>query len=199
MGSTRVLAVLMLMCLATISAAQSVEWRSAYQQIAGPACPDSNPKPAKQRADHEAALHTCRPFLGYRVAIHFYPNRHELRVTPHQPGGKTTTLGFLSGLGPRIEWLGPARGTTIAPRALIVRIGAADLGDEKSALLAVMKVTSQGVCLVGVVDVRVNPNANGLARREAERRIDAFRCDADIVDVLGESSGFAEAFVERLR
>lgn len=199
MRFTRALAVLALVGFAPISAAQSAGWRSAYQEIAGTACPDSNPKPAKQRADREAALHVCRPFLGYRVAIHFYPNRHELHVTPPQQGSKTATLGFLSGLGPRIEWLGEPRGGTIAPRALIVRIGAADLGDEKSALLAVMKVTEQAVCLVGVVDVRVNPDANVVARREAERRVDTFRCGADAVDVLGESSGLAEGFIERLR
>ncbi len=81
---------------------------------------------------------------------------------------------------------------------MIVRVGAADLADEKSSLLAIMKVSPEAICLLGVVDVRANPDANSLARREADERAEQFSCDNPAV-VLGASSAFAEAFIERLR
>jgi len=196
---SRALAVLALTGVASFSAAQSAEWRTVYQEIAGRACSDTNPRPARPRGDHEATRRICPAYLGFKVVIEEFPNRHELRITQQAQAGKSATLGFLSGLGPRIEWLGPARGATIMPRALIVRIGAADIGDEKSSLLAVMKVASQEACLVGVLDVRTNPDANEVARREAKKRAESFRCDSDPIDVLGERSELAEAFVDRLR
>lgn len=192
------LAVFVLMGMALVSPAHAAEWQSAYQDISVRACPDTNPRPLKQRSDHEAALRVCRPFLGYRVGLNEYPHRHELRVAPPGQGSKAATLGFLSGLGPRIEWRGPLSGTAVSPRALIVRIGAADIGDERAALLAIMRVSPEAVCLLGVVDARANPDANGVARREADRLAEGFDCDRP-AEILGQSSAFAEAFIERLR
>jgi hypothetical protein len=81
---------------------------------------------------------------------------------------------------------------------MIVRVGAADLADEKSTLLAIMNIWPEALCLLGVVDVRANPDANGLARRKADELAERSSCDQPAV-VLGESSAFAETFVERLR
>jgi hypothetical protein len=190
--------VFVLMGMALVAPARSAEWQSAYQDISVSACPDTNPRPLKQRSDHEATLRVCRPFLGYKVGLNEYPHRHELRVAPPGQGSTAATLAFLSGLGPRIEWRGPLRGAAISPRALIVRVGAADIGDEKAALLAILKVSPEAACLVGVVDVRTNPDANGVARREADRFTDGFSCNSP-AEILGQSSAFAEAFIGRLR
>lgn len=198
MRAARTLAVLILMGFAPFSAARSAEWQSSYQDLSVRSCPDRNPKPARQRADHEAALRVCPAFLGNQIEVIEQPHRHELRVMPAKRGSAAASLAFLSGLGPRAEWRGPKSGATIHPRALIVRVGAADLGDEKSALLAVMKVSAEAVCLIGVVDVRANPDANSVARREADRLAEGFRCGSP-AEALGQTSPFAEAFIGQQR
>lgn len=198
MHAARTFAVLILIGIAPFSAARSAEWQSSYQDLSARTCPDRNPKPARQRADHEAATRACPAFLGYQIEVTEHPHRHELRVTPPKQGGASASLTFLSGLGPRGEWRGPKSGATILPRAFIVRVGAADLGDEKSALLAVMKVSQEAVCLIGVVDVRANPDANVVARREADRLSEDFRCGRP-AEVLGQSSPLAEAFIGQQR
>jgi hypothetical protein len=196
--ATRALAVLVLVAIAPFSVARSAEWQSSYQDLSARICLDRNPEPAGRRADHAAAVRACPAFLGYRIEVIEHPHRHELRITPPERGSAAASLVFLSGLGPRAEWRGPKSKAAILPRALIVRVGAADLGDEKSALLAIMKISPQANCLIGVVDVRTNPDANAVARREADSLAEGFSCGSPS-KVLGQTSPFAEAFIEQQR
>lgn len=177
--------------------AHGTEWHSSYQDLTPRACPDPTPGRALRAGDHATTVMRCPPVAGFRLQVTFHPHAHEVQISDRQR--TLGTLAFLSGLGPKAEWRGPKRGSSIDVRALIIRLGAADLADEKAALLAVMKVSPEAVCLMGVVDIRSNPEANGRARAEADQRADAFNCASDAALVFGHSTAFAEAFVDRLR
>lgn len=44
-----------------------------------------------------------------------------------------------------------------------------------------------GVCHVGYVDGRANPDANALARKVADKKTRAFRCGKDVPDSHGKT------------
>lgn len=177
--------------------AYAAEWHSAYQNLTIEACPDTASVRSGRQGDHATTTLICPPFAGFRLRVNFYPNSHEVQIAVPRNKGKPARLVFLSGLGSNIEWRGPKRSSVLVPRAAILRLGAADLADEKAAVLAIFKLSPDRACLMGVVDIATNPEANRLARQEADRLIPAFRCGADKARVLGQLSAFAQAFLER--
>lgn len=175
----------------------AADWHSAYQNLTTKACPDPASDRSARQGDHATTVMLCPPFAGFRLRVNFYPNAHEVQIVVPGNRVKPARLAFLSGLGPRIEWRGPKRGSTLVPQAAILRLGAAELADEKAAVLAIFKLSPDRACLMGVVDIATNPEANRLARQEADRLIPTFQCGADEARVLGQSSAFAQAFLER--
>jgi hypothetical protein len=55
-------------------------------------------------------------------------------------------------------------------------------------VLVVSRLGAGGVCQVGYVDARANPNANELARQIADQHARKFDCEKDKPIVLGEVS-----------
>jgi hypothetical protein len=122
------------------------------------------------------------------------------------------TLASFNGEGKTIEWRiagtdagsGAGKGTgTGRPFATIMRWSTTVVVDEAQAkdglfrgqVLVVTRLGPRGVCHVGYVDGRANPNANDLAREIADRHARAFRCGKDKPIVLGEKGlGFSPPY-----
>lgn len=185
-----------LLALAAPPAASAEPFRSVYQDITLRTCRDLNPTPPDRRGDHATVPVRCPPFAGYGVAFVFYPNLHTMRIDP--PGGTSADaqLRFRSGLGKRLEWRGPARGKGIEPRAAIVRVGHSDRAGAPASLLAILKVSPEAICWVGVVDARAK-DANVQARRAADEMAQDFACDRDRPMVFGTPTPAAQDFLEQ--
>ena len=61
-----------------------------------------------------------------------------------------------------------------------------DERDTTGRVLVVTRLGPGGVCHVGFVDARANPNANELAQQLADERARGFRCGADKPIVAGK-------------
>ena len=116
------------------------------------------------------------------------------------------TLASFNGEGKTIEWRITDAGNGVGKRrpfATIMRWSTTVVVDEAQAkdgqfrgqMLVVTRLGPGGVCHVGYVDGRANPNANELAREIADRHARAFRCGKDKPMVLGEKGlGFSPAY-----
>jgi hypothetical protein len=113
-----------------------------------------------------------------------------------EPAAKQTLAAF-NGEGKVIEWR-IARGADgkARPFATIMRWRTTVSGDGvpvRGQVLVVTRLGSGGVCHVGYVDGRANPNANELARRIADEHARGFRCGTDKRVVLGATGpGFSK-------
>ncbi len=114
----------------------------------------------------------------------------------------TQTLASFNGEGKNIEWRGErAANGALKPYATIMRWSTAVLGDAdeavKGQVLVVTRLGPGGVCHVGYVDARANPDANALAQKIADENARAFKCDADKPIVLGNKGpGFSGPYGE---
>jgi hypothetical protein len=123
------------------------------------------------------------------------------RKASEQPAAKQTLASF-NGEGKTIEWRGE-RGAdgVVKPYATIMRWSTAVLNDAvepvKGQVLVVTRLGPGGVCHVGYVDARANPDANALAQKIADENARAFKCDADKPIVLGNKGpGFSGPYGE---
>src|SRR5882757_7755255 len=89
-----------------------------------------------------------------------------------------------------VEW----RALDGKPFAIIQRWHIADNSDEDKngrpiakPMLAVTRLPPGPVCHVAYIDVKANPDANGLARRAADESARGFKCGKDEVKVVGET------------
>jgi hypothetical protein len=118
-----------------------------------------------------------------------------------QPAARETLASF-NGEGTTIEWRGQRAPTgQFLPFATIMRWSTAVLSDNgdsvKGQVLVVTRLGKGGVCHVGYVDARANPDANALAQKIADETARAFKCDADKPIVLGNKGpGFSGPYGE---
>jgi hypothetical protein len=89
-------------------------------------------------------------------------------------------------LGDKAEWRGTRSRRGFNPDALIVRMRPVEDDEQNSSLLFIIKLNPNGACLHGLVDAKVNANANMLARSAADRLPAA--CE-DYPQVYGKASG----------
>jgi len=158
----------------------------------------------------------CKGAVAVRVSAG--DQRATMSFGPHakdEPAAAQTLQGFNDVYKARIEWrFARAAGGRTQVFAAIVRWNTflldesgelADTGRPKTIsgqVLVVTRLGPRGVCHVGYVDALANRDANELARRIADEKARAFRCDTDMPIILGEtgpgfsSSGKAEK-VER--
>jgi hypothetical protein len=81
------------------------------------------------------------------------------------------------------------RGGKLKPFATILRWNVMREGDRRKPsgrVLVVTRLPPGGVCHVGYVDARANPDADALARRLADERARAFRCGVDKAGWVGK-------------
>jgi hypothetical protein len=112
------------------------------------------------------------------------------------------TLAASNGEGKQIEWR-MARGADAKPKpfATIMRWTTSVVDDTRKdgvyrgEVLVVTRLGPGGVCHVGYVDGRQNPNADALAREIADQHARTFRCGKDKPIVLGDRGpGFSQPY-----
>ena len=117
------------------------------------------------------------------------------RDAKNEPAARQTLASF-NGEGKTIEWRS-VRGADgkLKPFATIMRWSttvAAEDPPVRGQVLVVTRLGPRGVCHVGYVDGRANPDANALAQKIADDYARNFRCDADKSMVLGNKGpGFS--------
>jgi hypothetical protein len=107
---------------------------------------------------------------------------------PDEPAARETFPGFNDVTKGTIEWrLARKPNGASQPFATIlrwsVRLTPADDSAQNSPVLVVTRLGPGGVCQVGYVDARANPDANEIARKLANAR--NFRCGVDKPDFVG--------------
>ena len=100
------------------------------------------------------------------------------------------TLASFNSEGRTIEWRGTREDNgKLKPYATIMRWSTAPLSENGDVLrgqvLVVTRLGKDGVCHVGYVDGRANPDANALAQKIADENARAFKCGADKPIILG--------------
>jgi len=147
---------------------------------------------------------SCAGYGGIVVYVSGGDQRSYVSYGPRattQPAA-TQTLASFNGQGKTVEWRGE-RGAdgVVKPYATIMRWSTAVLDDAvepvKGQVLVVTRLGPGGVCHVGYVDARANPDANALAQKIADENARAFKCDADKPIVLGNKGpGFSGPYGE---
>jgi hypothetical protein len=112
----------------------------------------------------------------------------------------TQTLAAFNGEGNRIEWrMATESNGKKRPFATIMRWSTTTTGENgepvHGEVLVVTRLSPGGVCHVGYVDGRANPDANAIAREIADRHARNFRCGTDKRIVLGNKGpGFSRPY-----
>src|SRR5262245_32525382 len=106
------------------------------------------------------------------------------------------TLAAFNSEGKTIEWRIERKGGKPVPFATILRWNTTVMQDNGSTVpgqvLVVTRLGPGGVCHVGYVDGRANPNANELAVQLADTRARTFKCGKDKPETVGETGpGFS--------
>jgi len=145
----------------------------------------------------------CAGYAGVAVVMTAGDQRIYVSYGPHakREPAATQTLGAPNGEGGTIEWrMARGAGRKTRPFATIMRWTTAVVADDRKVergiyrgeVLVVTRLGPGGVCHIGYVDGRQNPDANTLARAIADRHARAFRCDKDKPIVLGDKGpGFS--------
>jgi hypothetical protein len=116
------------------------------------------------------------------------------RKAHNELAGEQSFPGFNSVYEGTVEWrLEPRPNGKKRPFATILRWNVREAGQEgvvasSGRVLVVTRLGAGGVCQVGYVDARANPNANELARQIADQHARKFDCEKDKPIVLGEVS-----------
>jgi hypothetical protein len=143
----------------------------------------------------------CRGHAGIPVLMTAGDQRVQVsfgRAAERELAARQTLAAFNS-QGKTIEWR--IAGAPSHPFAAIMRWNTTRTVEEAASgpavhrgqVLVVTRLGPGGVCHVGYVDARANPDANTLARRIADQHARAFRCGHDTPIVLGQKGpGFSE-------
>ena len=112
------------------------------------------------------------------------------RNAAREIAARETFPGFNSAYKGTVEWrLETPPGGKPRPFAAILRWNVKLESDERDTtgrVLVVTRLGPGGVCHVGYVDARANPNANELAQQLADGQARAFKCGADKPKAVGQ-------------
>jgi hypothetical protein len=136
----------------------------------------------------------CPGYRGISVWLHAGDQRMYVSFGPNaaeEPAaGETIPHYGNDAYKGRIEWrLERLPGGKTRPFATILRWNyMVDVDDRQASgrKLVVTRLGPGGVCHVGDVDARANPDANGLARELADTKARSFRCDVDKPEGAGK-------------
>jgi hypothetical protein len=150
------------------------------------------------KAEEDYGEWRCQGFGGIPVYLSGGDQRSFVsygRNAKNEPAARQTLASF-NGEGKTIEWRS-VRGADgkLTPFATIMRWSttvAAEDPPVRGQVLVVTRLGPRGVCHVGYVDGRANPDANALAQKIADEHARNFRCEADKPVVLGNKGpGFS--------
>jgi hypothetical protein len=135
----------------------------------------------------------CPGYRGVSVWLHAGDQRMYIsfgRDAAEEPAAGETIEHFNDAYKGTIEWrLERLPGGRTRPFATILRWNHMVDVDERQVsgrMLVVTRLGPGGVCHVGYVDARANPDANGLARELADTKARSFRCDVDKPERAGK-------------
>jgi hypothetical protein len=174
--------------------AQTIE--SAYTDFDAKKCHHTS---GKMEEDYGEWL--CVGYEGIPIRMWAGDQRIMISYGPRamlEPAARQTLAAF-NGEGPRIEWrIEKDQSGSRKPFATIMRWSTTTLDNKqdqvKGQVLVVTRLGVAGVCHVGYVDGRANPNANDLAREISDKYAREFVCGKDKPIVLGDKGpGFSEA------
>jgi hypothetical protein len=146
----------------------------------------------KGRGAEDYGSWRCPGYDGIQVRVSAGDQRTYISFGPNAAReiAARETLASFNSEGRIIEWriARDARGM-LRPFATIVRWNTTVTGNDdkpvRGQVLVVTRLGPGGVCHVGYVDGRANPNANDLAIRLADDRARNFRCGRDRPQVVG--------------
>jgi hypothetical protein len=137
----------------------------------------------------------CAGHAGIEVRLSAGDQRMQVsfgRSAAREPAARQTFPAFNSVYEGTVEWrLEPQPNGKPRPFATILRWNVKQDDDERIStgrVLVVTRLSPGGVCHVGYVDARANPNANKLAQQIADGHARAFQCGKDKPIVLGKTS-----------
>ena len=175
-----------LLLLSTSSFCAAFE--SAYTKFNTDDCPHEEGTDAE-----DEGIWTCPGYDGIdvlvsagdqRMFISFGPDRDSYALTE-------TFSGFNDAFDGTVEWLIEKTDGQSKPFATILRwnvMTGNDEGTPSGRILVITRLGDGGVCHVGYVDARANPNANELARKLAEDHARTFQCGKEKPLVVGATT-----------
>jgi hypothetical protein len=137
----------------------------------------------------------CKGYDGITVYLSAGDQRMQVsfgRNAASEPAASQTFPAFNDVYEGNVEWRLEAQSKgKPKPFATILRWNVMLEGDERKAtgrVLVVTRLGPGGVCQIGYVDARANPNANELAQQLADENARAFQCGKDKPVVRGKIS-----------
>jgi hypothetical protein len=161
-------------------------------------------KPGREVEDY--GTWRCSGYGGIAVFIGAGDQRSYVSFGPNAANERAfqQTLALFNSEGKTIEWrIERLPGGKLRPFATILRWNTTTLDKDSNSfsgqVLVVTRLGPGGVCHVGYVDGRANPNANELAVQIADNHARGFKCGKDKAIMLGvQGPGFSGPYGESL-
>ena len=156
---------------------------------------DKTCKHRKGREVEDYGTWTCPGYAGIPVVLSAGDQRMQVSFGPRasrEVAAGETFPAFNDVYKGTIEWrLAPGKNGKPAPYATILRWNYMTSPDDRKAsgrALVVTRLNPGGVCHVGYVDARANPDANDIARKLAGEKARNFVCEKDKPEWHGKRS-----------
>ena len=153
--------------------AASAKISSIYTPLAGKSC-----VLVKEDKETGNSLQSCPGVANGKVIVAYDDQRMSITLVlaedkKEQPLDLWTVVTkSFSSLGASVEWRVMQDSKKSVPLALIVRVNATSSDGKKSSYLAIAKVSADQACVVDVISVASDRDANQRARRSADQSAD---------------------------
>lgn len=177
---------LTLLATAGLHASPSFAAESRYTNLGNQNCKldQAASSQIKPHEDFKPLLYRCSGLGERQVSVTYHGLM--VRTTLARVDGKSLDILTPYDAGPRIEWRGDKGAGGFVPTAAILRLSARGDDDGRPAsALAVLKLTPDQDCLLAIIDVKANRNANDLARDAADAAATASCGSARMIGTAG--------------
>lgn len=159
---------LTLCATAGLFAPSSFAAESRYTNLGNKACKldRAASRQVKPHEDFEPMLYRCGGLGDRQVSVTYHGL--QVRTNIARKSGKNLDILAPYDAGPKVEWRGDQGPSGFAPTSAILRLSARGDNRRPASALAVVRLTPEQDCLVAVIDVKANRNANDLARQTAD-------------------------------
>ena len=157
--------VLALLAVAGLHAQPSSAAESRYTNLGNTGCKldQEASRQIKPHEDFKPLLYRCNGLGERQVSVTYHGL--VVRTTIARKDGKSLDILTPYGAGPKIDWRGERKA---APTAAILRLSARGDDGQPASALAVVKLAPEQDCLIAVIEVKANRNANEAAREIAD-------------------------------
>ena len=153
--------------------AATVKINSVYTPLAGKSC-----VLVKEDKETGNSLQRCPGVANSKVLVAYDDQRMSITLVLEEGKAEqpldlwTVVTKSFSSLGASAEWRVMQDSKKAVPLALIVRVNATSSDGKKSSYLAIAKVSADQACVVDVIAVASDRDANQRARRSADQSAD---------------------------